>query len=370
VGRLKFATVQTVLLAAAFCITCGGLCRAAAGPARSDSSEPNLGQSEQDKTTVLREVALDWILVGAAQCKRGLYEQAEESFLIARGFQEYLTAEEHKQLEEQLDNAHRAAVEKQAVLGHIKAANYLLNQGRPVKARAHYEKVRNSPYLTEQQRKQIAGEIQKVDVTLDKQMKEITELYNRSVELYRAGQLDKAREGFAEVARYGLLVAPEGRSAEDYLVQIDSILTERLKSPSPAQSVPPPVLPIAVPPAKKREDSKPSASPRGEQREQSVQEEAAEVEAVAEPAPAKAEPALDARTKILRTYTKAVVEDTIAQVQRYTIRREFDKAIDAVRKATDIVKKNRSFIGEGSFAQYSVLLKQLVDRIIEARKSS
>jgi len=337
VGRLKLAIVQTVLLIAAFC----------------PAAEPNTIQPEQQKSTVLRGVALDWILVGKAQYKRGLYDKAEESFLAARAFQEYLTAEEHKQLEENLDNTRRATVEKQAVIEQIKIANDLLDQGQPVKARAHYEKVRNNPYLTEQQRKQIAGEIQKADVALDKQMKEITALYNRSVEFYRAGDLEKAREGFAEVARYGLLIAPEGRSAEDYLVQIDSILTERLKSPSPAVSVLSPVSPTIKPPI--------------ERQAQSVQEQTAEVTAIAEPA---AESALDARTKILRTYTKAVVEDTVAQVQRHVIRRDFDKAIDAVRKATDIVGENRSFIGEKAFAQYSVLLKQLVDRIIEARKAS
>ena len=347
-GRLKFATVQTVLLIAAFC--------SAAEPIRQGASEPNTAQPEQQKSTVLRGVALDWILVGTTQYNRGLYEQAEKSFLAAREFQEYLTAEEHKQLGEHLESTHQAAVEKRVVLEHIKIANGLLNQGQPIKARAHYEKVRNNPRLTEQQRKQIAGEIQKVDVTLDKQMKEITELYNRSVELYRAGQLDKAREGFSEVARYGLLVAPEGRSAEDYLVQIDSILTERFKAPSPAVSVSPPALPAIKPPT--------------ERQAQSIQEQTAEVAAIAEPAPAKAEPALDARTKILRTYTKAIVEDTMAQVQRHVIRRDFDKAIDAVRRATDVVRENRSFIGEESFSRYSVLLKQFVDKIIEARKSS
>ncbi len=354
VSWLKFAIVQLVLLAAAFSI--------AAEPARPDSSEPNLGQPEQQKPKVLREVAQNWILVGIAQYKRGLYEQAEESFLNARGLQEYLTAEEHKQLEEHLEKTHQAVVEKQDVLEHIKTANDLLNQGQPIKARAYYEKVRNSPYLTEQQRSQIDHEIQKVDASFDKQMEEITELYNHSVELYRAGRLDRAREGFAEVTRHGLLIAPEGRSAEDYLIQIDSILTERLKHPSPVESVPPPALPIAVPPAEKPEN--------GKQRIQSAQEQVAEVAAIAEPTPTQPEPALDARTKILRTYTKAVVEDAIARVQRHIIRRDFDKAIDVVRNATDVVRENRSFLGDELFAQYSILLKQLVDRIIDNQKSS
>lgn len=369
-GRLKFATVQVVLLAAVFCLALGWLCRAAAEPIQQGASEPNLGQSEQQKSKVLREVAKDWIQVGITQYKRGLYEQAKESFLIAGGLQEYLTPEEHKQLEEHLQNTRRAAVERQAVLEQIKTANDLLNQGQPIKARAYYEKVRNSPHLTEQQRRQIAREIQKVDTNFDKQMKEITVLYNRSVELYRAGELEKARDGFAEVARYGQYVAPEGRSAEDYLIQIDSILSERLKSPSPVETLAPPALPVIVPPAEKKENSKPSASLRGEQQVQSVQEQAAEVAAIAEPTPTQAELALEAKKKIIRTYTKAVVDEASNQVQRYISRRDFDKAIDAVRKATYVVRENRSVIGDELFAQYSIQLKQLVDRIIEAQKSS
>ncbi len=170
---LKLMTVQIVLLSAAVCF----------------AAEPNL-QSEKEKTAVSRETAQDWIQVGISQSKKGLYEQAEKSFLAAREYQEYLTAEEHKQLEGHIANAHQAVLERQPVLEHIKKARELLVQGQPVKARAYYEKVRNSPYLSEQERKQIDQEIKNVDGNFDKQRKEITEIYNRSVQLYRAGEME------------------------------------------------------------------------------------------------------------------------------------------------------------------------------------
>ena len=63
-----------------------------------------------------------------------------KSFLAAKEYQEYLTAEEQKQLEKQIAEANQAIIERQPVLEHIKKAQELLSQGQPVKARANYRK--------------------------------------------------------------------------------------------------------------------------------------------------------------------------------------------------------------------------------------
>ena len=365
----------------------------AAEPAQPASAETGSELSEQQKAKILREVAQDWMRVGAEQYKRGLYEQAKNSFITAKGFEEYLTFEGQKQLEANLESTRQADAEKQAVLEQIKIANDLLEQGQTIKARAIYEKVRNSPYITEQQRRQIVREIQKVDTNFDKKMKEVTALYNRSVELYRAGELEKAREGFAEVARYGQYVAPGGMSAEDYLIQIDSVLTGRLRPNEAAEKFTPPAPQEVTPPAEEKEIEKSVIAPKvemilpveppvlsdqtnelsvkiNEQAEENVQEQTAEVKEAAEPTPTQAELALEAKKKIARTYTKAVVDNTANQVQLYIAQRDFDKAIEAVRKATDIVRDNRSIIGDELFSQHSIQLKELVDKIIEAQKAS
>jgi len=383
---LRFITVQAVLLSATACF----------------AAEPNV-QSEKEKIAVSRETAQDWIQVGIAQSKKGLYGQAEKSFLAAREYQEYLTVEEQTQLKKHIAEANQAVAERQAVLERIKKARELFSQNQPVKAKALYEKVSKSPYLTEQERKQIDQEIKNVDGSLDKQRKEFTEIYNRSVQLYRAGEIEKAREGFVEVARYGLLVVPQGQTAEDYLIKIDSTLTEQLKG----TSLP---LPVAAPPAKEEPKIKSVSHPtlpeaevvllkpgpdkplveKPVNREPEVnrtQEQTAEAAAAAEP-PAKTEmssadkqegtpeskvetaPAEDPRVKIVRTYTKAVVEDAAAKVEYYISRDESDKAVEAVREATQTIKENRSLVGDELFAQYSVRLKQLVDKIVKVRKAS
>ena len=81
-------------------------------------------------------------------------------------------------------------------------------------------------------------------------------------------------------------------------------------------------------------------------------------------------PDKDARVKIVRTYTKAVVEDAAAKVEYHISRGELDKAVAVVRTATQTVKENRSLIGDELFAQYSVRLKQLADKIVKVRKAS
>jgi hypothetical protein len=374
---LRLITVQVVLLSAAVCF----------------AAEPGL-QSEKEKTAVSRETAQDWMQVGISQSKKGLYGQAEKSFLAAQEYQEYLTVGEQKQLEQYLAEAHQAVVERQPVLEHIKMARELLSQGQPVKARAHYEKVRKSPYLTEQERKQIDREIKNVDDSSDKQRKEITEIYNRSVQLYRAGEIEKARNGFVEVAKYGMLVVPKGQTAEDYLIQIDSILTASFKAMPDANVPLPSVTPQPAKEEPKTKNAGQSALPEGEvvllksgPDKPPVKKQTAEVAAAAEP-PAQTETSSadaqkvipeskvetasdgDAKVKIVRTYTMAVVEDAAAKVEYHIERGELDKAVSAVRTATQTIKENRSLIGDELFAQYSVRLKQLADKIVKVRKAS
>ena len=81
-----------------------------------------------------------------------------------------------------------------------------------------------------------------IDKGFDKNRKEITDLYNQSVEYYRQGELEKARDGFSQVAKSGVLIAPKGQTAEDYLLQIDSILTQRMSPGTKIEKAPQPAL--------------------------------------------------------------------------------------------------------------------------------
>jgi len=331
---------------------------------------PKTEQDEQEKARVLREAAQNWLSVGAVQYKRGYYAEAEKSFAAANGFKEYLTVPEQRGLEEFIEKTRKAGLEREVVLGHIRMARELVKQGQPIKARAHFEKVRNSEYLTEQEKKQIGEELRNIDRSFDKQKGEITALYNRSVEYYRAGELEKARDGFVEVAKYGLLVTPRGQSAEDYLIEIDSVLTERLKNMLPAET--PPVRGLAIPEGRKPQHDVRNVTPviavqpQGEPNTSP----SAEVVAVAEPTipqDAAGQSEQEKRANVIRGYTGAVVSDTASKVDGYIAGGELTKAIETVRGATAVLQENRAYLGEELFGQYAGQLKQLADKILEAQ---
>ncbi|MHC4326812.1 MAG: 6-bladed beta-propeller [Planctomycetota bacterium] len=56
----------------------------------------------------------------------------------------------------------------------------------------------------------------------DKRQEEIAELYQRSLALYRSGQYEQAREGFAAVLKSGLIPASMAGTIEGYLADIDN----------------------------------------------------------------------------------------------------------------------------------------------------
>jgi len=197
------------------------------------------------------------------------------------------------------------------------------------------------------------------------------------------------------VARYGLLVTPEEQSAEDYLIQIDSILTDRLtKEVVPGSSV------SAVLPGRPQEKAEaeevadsnlsyaghdelellqvepaqqtPKQQQPVEQYLSGPQADADEIIALAEPFPkelVEAAPDEDARKKIIASYIKAAIEDVEVKVEDCISRGEFGRAILKLRIATETVKQNRIFIGDELFAQYSIRLKQLADGIIRAQNA-
>jgi hypothetical protein len=185
-----------------------------------------------DKEKVVRQVAQKWIQVGMEQYRRGYYKAAEQSFLRAQDYQEYLSAGEREKLSELLEKSHEGAVEKQRISETIQAADELVKQGQTAKAKAYLEQIKDNEFLTEEQKGLVAEGLEKLNSQLEGQKGGIGELYERSVGLYQAGELEKAREGFIKVAKSGLSIGPEGKKAEDYLVKIDTILAQKV-APSP-----------------------------------------------------------------------------------------------------------------------------------------
>ena len=282
---------------------------------------------EPDRQKVIQQVAGDWILVGMEQCRRGFYEQAEKSFLQAREYQEYLTSAEREKLSERLQKTHIAVLERKRILEIIVTVKELVEQGQLVSAKVHLEEIQGSAFLTKKEqglireelrriddklderkkeRKPITEELKKVDEQLDERESEIAEIYSRSVEFYLAGQFEKAREGFAKIdeflARGGKPLAPfEAEPAEKGLEAAVAVLQDELldvgnEAVWEAEPEAAPVEPVADKPSWRVWVGAPE--PKAPE---PIADEIASIEAT------------NRRRNIIRSYTKAVVNDAVAK---------------------------------------------------------
>jgi hypothetical protein len=259
-----------------------------------------------------------------------------------------------------------ALLERKSIPERIQKADELAAKGDLIKAKAHLTEIANNEFLTKKELRETREKIKVIDSQINGQKREVNELYNISVQYYKAGELEKAREGFVKVAGNGLLTMPAGKTAEDYLIKIDNTLLDKAKPPEPAE-------------AKKSEDS--PAEP-GEVKIETY----AEKEVIADPndvsvtavaTAAKADAGRnetngrretnDSRKNLLQSYTKAVVSDAISKAQNYLYQGAFNKAKEVVEEAQKTLNKNQSGLGEEMFRQYSAQLQQLDERIGKER---
>jgi len=298
--------------------------------------------AQEDKRKVVRQVAQEWVQVATKQFDKGFYEQAEKSLIRAQDYKEFLNADEQKQLSELLGKAHTAAIERKQVLEDMAKANQLVEQGQFAEAKGHLEAVQNSEFLLKQERELVAESLKRIEGRVNTQKedgdkKQITELYNQSVEYYQAGELEKAREGFLKVARSDLQVEPKGKRAVDYLVKIDDVLLQRTESPLQA-----------------------GAEEKGGAKAEKQKT------ATAEPMPENVESA-DSKTNVVRSYTKAIVNDAKAKAQEYIGQGAFDKARATIESAGQSVNKNRELLGENLFRQYIEQLTAVTEKIAQGQ---
>src|SRR4030042_4441920 len=319
------------------------------------TSLPNAALSKannnEEQKKVVRQVAQKWIQIGTEQFQRSFFKAAEQSFLRAKEYQDYLTAEEQQKLNKLIEETHVAVLERQRILEHIQTADKLIEQGELTKAKTHLESVKDNKFLTEAERKQISEGLKKVDSTPTEQPKEqsqeIVNLYMRSVELYNAGQLEEARKGFVKVAQSGLLIAPAGQTPQDYLI----LISEKTQPNTDPQKSP--TEPIKVQqPVKAKQQNEPVVSPQPVVSAQSATDTGLSyIQKV------------NLKRDVRRSYTNIVVNDAAAKAQNYLAQNEFDKAQEVIESAKRTVYGNQMDLGEILIKQYDSKLQELSDEI-------
>ena len=159
---------------------------------------------------------------------------------------------------------------------------------------------------------------------------EIIKRFNESVKLFEANQLEQARKGFLEVSRSGIMVSDNGKTAEDYLAQIDKILLQR------AQKQITPEVPADgnVPAIKEVPQLQPEPK-------------------------TKTPAAPDTKQNLLRSYSKAVVNDALIKVQEEISQGNYEKARQSIKETMQVLNENKENLGEELFQQYIGDLEQL-----------
>jgi len=113
----------------------------------------------------------------------------------------------------------------------------LIEQGKLQQARAYLEKFEDNVAFTDKEREQIVRVLGMIDSVItnkeqqlendeqsDKQIREITELYDSSMAFYRTGQLIRARDGFVKILNSGLIPESTAKTIRGYIADIDNSL--------------------------------------------------------------------------------------------------------------------------------------------------
>jgi len=299
-------------------------------------------------------VASELLDVGIEEYNRALFGSAEKTLLKAKEYKRYLSGQERSRLNRYLKSASEAAVRRKGVLEHIGAADKLVREGKIIRAKAHLKEIKSSELLTRREKSFIKEALKKIDEWLAEHQRQTEELYNRSVELYNAGQLENARSGFIRVARSGLVVKPEGETPEDYIHKIDLLVgksigaftitdVELFERQSEVQSG------LTV--------KEGLLGGRAESRIKGLQRpEEAYFEAVSR------------KRKLVEGYTRAVVTDSMTKARDYLDVGKFYRAQKEIENAQKTLEENRLYLADDVFGQYNSQLGKLGQEITEGRK--
>lgn len=328
--------------------------------APADSNEP-------DKQQVTRQLAQDWLQIGTKQYERGFYKQAEQSLQYAMDYQESLSAAERRQVNELLEKIRSSVTEKDQIQENIQAADELVRQGELVKAQAILKESQDKKSVTKEQQEIIAKSLKNIDVQIKQQEKEVTEIYDASMDFYRKGQFEKAREGFAKIDS---ILAKRAEHSKPLDTNMEQVINQAPQVPAEAK-IAEPNKEVAV------DDALSKSSEPNETEPEVIQNlnkeslfEVAEPKTIEKPEIDKGgtnEKDTDAKGNVMRSYTKAVVSDALVKSQNYIDQRKFDKAKETVEVAEQIVNKNHLYLGDELFEQYSTTLKQQAEKVVQEK---
>jgi hypothetical protein len=202
-----------------------------------------------NREEAFRRIVQSYVQAGKGESDKGYYAQALKTFVMAQGYQEYLTATGRQQLHAHLEKTKAAVAQRKLALEKFQATDQLIRDNQLIEAKTSLESLRKNEYLTKDEQVQIAAVLEQIELqaTMDKSSAQITadkpektneeiaktdeqkkqenlkiaDLYRSSMKYYRAGQFEKARDGFVKVAASGLIPPRMKKTIDGYLAVIN-----------------------------------------------------------------------------------------------------------------------------------------------------
>ncbi|MHC4205442.1 MAG: type II secretion system protein GspD [Planctomycetota bacterium] len=365
----------------------------------------NVAQSQENGATerekAFRRMVQSYVQAGKEQLNKAYFEQAVKTFQDAQRHQEYLTVAGREELRALLEKAQSAAAKRKLALEKFQAADQLIRQNKLIEAKSSLESLRKNEYLMKDEQVQIAAVLEQIELQAakdkpsaqmtadkpekskeeiaktDEQQKEkkpkIVDVYYSSMEFYRAGQYEKAREGFVEVAASGLIPPRMKKTIEGYLAEIDKrapqkteIETVQEKKTEIVAVIEPKVFNFE---ASESEINEPDSIDQNGTEPGISDTEELMVSTPGAPSTEKGEGTyieqITKKRNIIRTYTSTVVNNAATKANSFISQGQFDKAKKEVEAAEFTVNENQIHLGDALFKEYSGKLKELTSEIAE-----
>lgn len=220
--------------------------------------------AQGDEGATLRPMVQHIVGVGQQQYDRGYYSEAEKTFEAAQKYSQYLDPVEQRKLTSLRDKAGRAVAERKRIADTRQAAERLSQKGELAAARTQLESIRDSEFLTPQERQEVTTLLGKANPSaipaadritapsqssvaspaslvsttpaessqvaqpgagdaLDRYKKSISETYLTSKAAYLNGDLKTAKEGFAKVLQSPMTPSPMAEEIRSYLADIQLV---------------------------------------------------------------------------------------------------------------------------------------------------
>jgi len=323
-------------------------------------------QSEPlEKTAVLKKVAGYWLDIGIEQYQRGMYIKAEESFLKARDYSDFLNEKQKNNLEQYAEKTHKAYLGTTYISEKAEQCRRLLDANNLPEARQIIDEINKNKYLTALQK--LRFKINQLETRLNskiqKQQEKLKALLETSIQDYRAGRLQTAENGLAKINRNALSTASQKQTADGYLKRIKNLLEKEnepftnaekmlLAQPPKEQNLPLQKTSLQKPttPQIKTTAPKPAAPAVKKTRPPSVTKE-------------QTIEKLTKKEKILRSYSQAVINDATEKAKSFIEKGELYKAKQALRKAGTTIHENKSYLSDELYQEYMQQLIELGQQI-------